>query len=137
MDIRTILAAVSGGPASAGAIELACRLARRFGSRLEGYHVRLDAREMALIGADGFGTALAGELVELTLRDAADASAGARRLFEAALKRHALPVAQVIVPPNEAGAEPLAAPYVEDGRLVASDEFSEMSSGFTIPATVS
>jgi leucyl-tRNA synthetase len=44
-------------------------------------------------------------------------------------KRHALPVAQVIVPPNEAGAEPLAAPYAEDGRLVASDEFSEMSSG--------
>jgi len=44
-------------------------------------------------------------------------------------KRHALPVAQVIVPPNEGDAEPLAAPYVEDGRLIASDEFSEMSSG--------
>ena len=55
MDIRTILAAVSGGAASAGAIELACRLAQRFSSHLEGYHARLDPREMALIGADGFG----------------------------------------------------------------------------------
>jgi nucleotide-binding universal stress UspA family protein len=91
MDIRTILAAVSGGAASAGAIELACRLACRFGSHLEGYHVRLDPREMALVGADGFGTALSGDLVELTMRDAADASAGARRLFDVAVKRHALP----------------------------------------------
>ncbi|MGA8574822.1 MAG: leucine--tRNA ligase [Candidatus Cybelea sp.] len=44
-------------------------------------------------------------------------------------KRHALPIAQVIVPPDETLAQPLAAPYVEDGRLIASDEFSEMSSG--------
>jgi hypothetical protein len=60
-------------------------LAWRFSSHLEGYHVRLDPREMARIGADGFGTALTGELVELPMRDAADASAGARRLFDAAL----------------------------------------------------
>ncbi|HET6276210.1 MAG TPA: leucine--tRNA ligase [Candidatus Cybelea sp.] len=43
-------------------------------------------------------------------------------------KRHALPSAQVIVPPGEVDPEPLAGPYVEDGLLVASDEFSEMSS---------
>jgi hypothetical protein len=55
MDIHRVLAAVSGGTASAGAVELACCLARRFGSHLEGYHVRLDPREMALVGADGSG----------------------------------------------------------------------------------
>ena len=92
MDIRTILAAVSGGAASAGVTELACRLARRFGSHLEGYHVRLDPREMAFVGADGFGTALTGELVEMAMRDAADAAIGARRAFDTMVKRHELPV---------------------------------------------
>ena len=92
MGIRTILAAVSGGAASAGAVELACRLAHRFASHLEGYHVRLDPRQMAFVAADGFGTALAGELVEQSMRDVADAAASARRLFDAAVMRHALPV---------------------------------------------
>ncbi len=44
-------------------------------------------------------------------------------------KRHGLPIVQVIVPHDEAVAEPLSAAYVEDGRLIASDEYSEMSSG--------
>ncbi len=43
-------------------------------------------------------------------------------------KRHGLAVAQVIVPPNEAVVVPLGSPYVEDGRLIASEEYSEMSS---------
>ncbi len=43
-------------------------------------------------------------------------------------KRHGLPIAQVIAPLAGPPGEPLAAAFVEDGRLIASDEFSGMSS---------
>lgn len=43
-------------------------------------------------------------------------------------KRNGLRIAQVIVPRDEAVVVPLDAPYVEDGRLIASEEYSEMSS---------
>src|SRR5690349_25089323 len=42
MGIKTILVAASGGTASGGAIDVACRLAQRFCAHLEGYHARLD-----------------------------------------------------------------------------------------------
>jgi leucyl-tRNA synthetase len=42
--------------------------------------------------------------------------------------RHGLPVAQVVVPPSAAGAEAFGEPYLEDGKLVASGDFSGMSS---------
>lgn len=90
MEIRTILAAVSGGKASAGVVELACRLAQRFGSHLEAYHVRFDPRELVVMAADGLGTPLTGDIIETAVRDAAAAAAQARQLFEAAVARHAL-----------------------------------------------
>ncbi|HTU82660.1 MAG TPA: leucine--tRNA ligase, partial [Candidatus Acidoferrales bacterium] len=44
-------------------------------------------------------------------------------------KKHGLPIARVIVPAHHAGVEaPLEAAFVEDGRLIASDDFSGMSS---------
>ena len=43
-------------------------------------------------------------------------------------KQHGLPIAQVIAAPGGRAGEPLAAAFVEDGRLIASDEFSGMSS---------
>jgi leucyl-tRNA synthetase len=43
-------------------------------------------------------------------------------------KKHGLPIAQVIVSAQAANEEPLAAAFVEDGRLIASDEFSGMTS---------
>lgn len=92
MEMRTILAAVSGGSAAAGVLELACRLARRFNSHLEAFHVRLDPRELVLVAADGFGTPLTGDIIETATRDAADQAARARQLFDAAVKRHALPL---------------------------------------------
>ena len=49
------------------------------------------------------------------------------RDFEFA-RKHALPVVTVIVPPERRPDAAPAAPYVEDGRLVASEEFSGMSS---------
>jgi leucyl-tRNA synthetase len=39
-----------------------------------------------------------------------------------------LPIVEVIVSPNSDAVEPLEAPYVEDGRLIASGDFSGMSS---------
>ncbi|MGA7355465.1 MAG: leucine--tRNA ligase [Candidatus Cybelea sp.] len=49
------------------------------------------------------------------------------RDFEFA-KKEGLPIAEVIVPLRGESNEPLHAAYVEDGRLIASDDFSEMSS---------
>jgi leucyl-tRNA synthetase len=49
------------------------------------------------------------------------------RDFEFA-RKYALPVVTVVVPPNVPPGETPPEPYVEDGCLIASDEFSEMSS---------
>jgi leucyl-tRNA synthetase len=45
-------------------------------------------------------------------------------------KKYGLPIAQVIVPPDAdaAAIAPIEAPYEEDGRLIASDDFTGMSS---------
>lgn len=92
MGIRTILAAVSGGQASVGVVELGCRLALHFNSHVEFLHVRVDPRDMAFAGADGFGTPLVGDLVELAAREATETARQARALFDAAMKRHAMPL---------------------------------------------
>jgi len=92
MEFRTILAAVSGGKASTGVIELACRLARRFHSHVEAYHVRVDPRELVVLAADGLGTPLTGDIIESAARDADAAAAQARQIFDAAVARHALPL---------------------------------------------
>jgi leucyl-tRNA synthetase len=49
------------------------------------------------------------------------------RDFEFA-KKQGLPIAEVIVPLSGESNDPLHEAYVEDGRLIASDDFSEMSS---------
>jgi leucyl-tRNA synthetase len=49
------------------------------------------------------------------------------RDFEFA-KMNALPIVQVILPADEATAQPLGAPFIEDGRLIDSDDFNGMSS---------
>jgi len=90
MEFRTILAAVSGGKASTGVVELACRLARRFSSHLEAYHVRLDPRELVVAIADGLGTPVSGDIIESATREAAAAAEAAQRLFTAAASRHAI-----------------------------------------------
>ncbi|MGC1380378.1 MAG: leucine--tRNA ligase [Candidatus Baltobacteraceae bacterium] len=43
-------------------------------------------------------------------------------------KKHELPIAQVILAPGAEPDAPLEVPYVDDGRLTASDDFSGMSS---------
>jgi nucleotide-binding universal stress UspA family protein len=90
MQIRTVLAAVSGGSASVGVVELACRLARRFGTHVEFLHVRLDPREIVVAAADGFGTPPAWDLVETAMQEAGETAKRTRRLFDDAIGRHGL-----------------------------------------------
>ena len=54
MSIRTILVGASGGSASDGAVELACRLSSYFGAHLEGYHIKFDSNEI-IIAASSSG----------------------------------------------------------------------------------
>src|SRR5665213_1320651 len=70
MTIKTILVAASGGSASDGAVELGCRLARRFGAHLEGFHARPDARDLFTYSGDGFGMSMSGDFVERFAKDA-------------------------------------------------------------------
>ena len=53
--IRTILVGASGGSASNGAIELACRFANRLHAHVEGFHVLLDP--VAVFGPWAWATA--------------------------------------------------------------------------------
>ena len=96
MGIRTILVAASGGTASEGAVELACRLAKRHEAHLEAFHVRIDPRELfAAMAGDGFGMGmpLAGEWLEQISTDAAALAKKTKDAFLAAIARHGLPLA--------------------------------------------
>jgi nucleotide-binding universal stress UspA family protein len=92
MTIRTILAAASGGSASDGAIDLACRFARRFGAHLEGFHARPDPRDLFTYSSDGFGMSMSGEFVDRFVKDAEEIVGKTKASFEAIAKRHQIPV---------------------------------------------
>ena len=92
MAIRTILTPLSGGAASEGAIETACRLAQLFGAHLEVLHVRADPRDaLPLLGQD-ISAPVAAELIELATRDSEETASRARAIFDAAVARHGLTV---------------------------------------------
>lgn len=91
MAIRTILAGASGGSASGGALELACRLAGRFGARLEAMHVRLDIGEVVMAaGAEGLAAAADLGWAEQTSGEVAAIAEATRAEFAAAAARHGL-----------------------------------------------
>jgi nucleotide-binding universal stress UspA family protein len=90
MAIRTILAPLSGGAASQGAAETACRLALQFGAHLEALHVRPDPAEaLPLLGADVM-MPVATELIDRVVRESEEVAAKAKAVFEAALAHHAI-----------------------------------------------
>ena len=69
MAIRTILVPLSGGAATDGAIETACRLAHRFGAHIEALHVRADPREtLAPLGAE-ITASVADEMIRLAAQE--------------------------------------------------------------------
>lgn len=83
MPIRSILAATSGGPASAGAIALACQVAHRFGAHIECYHARLDPKDLMLATSFGdYGMLMDGAWIEQV---EAESEAAAKRARQAAL----------------------------------------------------
>lgn len=101
MSIQTILAAASGGTACDGAIELACRLARRYEAHVEGFHVRVDPNNIIASagGAEfGAGMILATEWMEQIATDATARANKVKAAFLAAAARHHLPI--VPVPPS-------------------------------------
>ncbi|HYM30605.1 MAG TPA: hypothetical protein VEU47_04860 [Candidatus Cybelea sp.] len=96
MAIRTILVAVSGGTASNGAVELACRLAKRHEAHLEGFHVRIDPRVViATMAGDGFGMGmpLAGQWADQIMADAASLASRTKATFLSAIAGHGLSLA--------------------------------------------
>jgi nucleotide-binding universal stress UspA family protein len=93
--IKTILAATSGGSASAGGVELACALARRFDAHLEGFHAKPDLYELMRYDAMGatMGSTLTASFIEKFDADTAAVAAKVKAEFAAALGRHQLSLA--------------------------------------------
>ena len=116
MTIRTILAAASGGAASAGAIGLACLLARRFEARVEGFHVLPDASAAFAAAGQGIGSPASVGLVNQVIEEAAVTAAQARALFEDITRRHAIAHGST---PQLATRRPLASWREETGTAAA------------------
>ena len=94
--IKTILAPTSGGSASAGAVELACIVARRFEAHIEGFHAKPDLFE--LLRYDTIGATLTDTFIEKFDKDTAAVAAKVKAEFVAALARHRMSLA--LQPPN-------------------------------------
>jgi nucleotide-binding universal stress UspA family protein len=99
MSIRTILAALSGGSATDGTVELACRCAARFGAHLEALHVRIDVNEIVLAaGAEGLAAAADLGWADQTAKEVEATAVETRAAFDAAIARHGLPLTDAPVP---------------------------------------
>jgi nucleotide-binding universal stress UspA family protein len=104
MTIRTIFVALSGGSAGQGAVDLACRLARRFEGHVEGFHARADPREAVL--AYGLGAPVVGDLLERTVEEVAQSADRAKQHFDKAVTENGLPL--MMEPPAPRPGEKLA-----------------------------
>jgi nucleotide-binding universal stress UspA family protein len=92
MTIRTILVPLSGGAASEGTIETACRLAHRFGAHVEALHVRPDPRESLPLLAPDISASVSGELIAMAAKEGDERAAKAKSAFTSAVTNHALPL---------------------------------------------
>ena len=81
MSLKSILVAASGGSASNGAIELACRIARRHGALLEGFHVRPNPEELVMAAGAGFGMPIPEKWLTQVNDEATSAAAKTREDF--------------------------------------------------------
>jgi nucleotide-binding universal stress UspA family protein len=114
MTVRTILAPLSGGAASEGAVETACRLAQRFAAHLEVLHVRADPRDtLPLLGQD-ISAPVAGELIELATRESAETAAKAKAIFDAAVTRHGIALRETPGNLGQAAAGAISAAWREE-----------------------
>ena len=106
MTFKTILAAASGGSASDGTLELACRFARRFGAHLEAFHAKPDPRDLFTYSTDSFGTSMTGDFVDRFIKDADSIAGKTKGAFEATVARHQI---QVSTAPSQGLPEKIAA----------------------------
>jgi nucleotide-binding universal stress UspA family protein len=90
MSIRTILAAAGGGSATAGTINLACQLARRFEAHLEGFHVLPGANGFFAAAGEDVGAPVSAGLVEAMMAEATAQAAQTRALFDDIITRHGI-----------------------------------------------
>src|SRR6201996_9238635 len=88
MTFKTILAAASGGSASDGTIELACRFAHRFGAHLEAFHAKPDPRDLFAYSTDAFGNSMSGDFVDRFVKDSDSIAAKTKASFEAIAAKH-------------------------------------------------
>jgi len=112
MAIRTILAAVSGGSASGGAVEAAFALAKRLKAHVQVFHARIDERQAVMMYGDGMGAPLSGDLIRRVTDEAAAMAAAARRVFDDAVQRHGLQL--VAAPPRPVAAAEASADWREE-----------------------
>jgi len=95
MGIRTIMAGLSGGTASNGTCETACRLAARFGAHLTGLHVRPDVSAMVMAAGAEALAATATMNWAMDLSEALTAKQDQAKVeFVATALRHHLSVAE-------------------------------------------
>jgi nucleotide-binding universal stress UspA family protein len=99
MTVKTILAAASGGTASAGAVELACRFARRFNAHVEGFHAKPDPFDLVKYDAVMGASVLTDAFIKRFTADADANAAKVRSEFTAALQRHGMDLSRHA--PNE------------------------------------
>jgi nucleotide-binding universal stress UspA family protein len=91
MTIRTILVPLSGGVATEGTIETACRLAHRFGAHIEALHVRADPRGSLPLLAPDISASVTDELIALAAKESADKAATAKAAFDTIISSHGFP----------------------------------------------
>ncbi len=88
--MRTILVNLEISPVLDSTLHSALLVAQRFGSYIEGLHMRPGQPDIIAAGADGF-VAAAPDLVAGFEREARERAERARETFEAFMARHALP----------------------------------------------
>jgi len=114
MGIKRIMAGLSGGTASNGTCEIACRLAARFGAHLTGLHVRPDVSAMVMAAGAEALAATATMNWAMDLSEALTAKQDqARSEFNATALRHHLSVAASA----ETSASPVAAWEEQTGHV--------------------
>jgi nucleotide-binding universal stress UspA family protein len=104
MTFKTILAAASGGSASDGTIELACRFARRFGAHLEAFHAKPDPRDLFAYSTDAFGNSMSGEFVDRFVKDSDSIASKTKASFETIAAKHQMTISSAPSPGTTASA---------------------------------
>ena len=92
MALKRIFAAASGGTASNGAIETACRIAARAGAQVEAFHVKVDPTQLIMLAADGYNMPISGDWIDKLVADTDKLADETKSAFEATAKRHGLAV---------------------------------------------